>query len=723
MRVPRFFALLLAGFLNIGMARSATNEQALAREILADPDLTAVLEKARALLKTGLTAGSGYGEVWIRDLNTFIEVSLEVNPREEIRGALLNFFKFQLANGDVPDGYIPKERSSVAYKYRRAELAPDLLAHKNTVETDQESSLVQAVRRYVAATGDRAFLAEPVAGKTVLERLELALEYVLTERFDMERGLVWGATTADWGDVQPEHEWGVELDASSHRAFDIYDNALFVAAIGDFLELLPPSSPKAARWIEVRNGLRQSIRQHLWDARREKFIPHLYLAGSPFPKEFDEAAIYYHGGTAVAIEAGLLSRDEISASLDKMRANVRAAGASSIGLTLYPVYPKGFFKNASMGPYSYQNGGDWCWFGGRMIQQLVHNGFVRDAYAELKPMVRRVLKHGDFHEWWSLDNQPRGSKQYRGSAGVLGKAIVMLQAWAKENAALGRTYRNPIIGLIGPADPHVILHEGTYYMYPTLDGRGYDVFVSKDLVHWERKPKCYTDARGGAWAPDVFHHRRGDGKFYLYYTVDRPGGGKQIGVAVAEHPLGPFADRGNLVDSAIDAHMFQDEDGSLYLYYVILPGFKITVQPMADPLAKTGSATEVLRPTVDWERKRGAVTEGPFMLKRNGVYYLMYSGSGADGPDYAIGYATASSPTGPFVKHPGNPIGQRGHGVFGPGHHSVIKGPDGKLWMAYHQQDSEKTGWNRFLAIDPLWFDEKGVIHVRTTRATDQPAP
>jgi xylan 1,4-beta-xylosidase len=287
-----------------------------------------------------------------------------------------------------------------------------------------------------------------------------------------------------------------------------------------------------------------------------------------------------------------------------------------------------------------------------------------------------------------------------------------------------RTYRNPIIDRIGPADPAVLRHDGKYYLYPTLDGKGYDVFVSVDLVHWEQRPKCFTDTRGGAWAPDVFHHRKGDGKFYLYYTVNRPAGGKQIGVAVADDPLGPFRDRGHLADRAIDAHLFQDGDGAFYLYYVDLSdGFKIVVQPMADPQTKKGQPVEVIRPTADWERKKGAVTEGPWMLTHKEVYYLMYSGSGADGPDYAIGYATSASPTGPFTKYAGNPIVERGNGVFGPGHHSVVTAPDGKLWMIYHQQNSEKVGWQRFLAIDPLWFDEQGVIHARATRGTDERAP
>lgn len=286
------------------------------------------------------------------------------------------------------------------------------------------------------------------------------------------------------------------------------------------------------------------------------------------------------------------------------------------------------------------------------------------------------------------------------------------------------TYRNPIIDCPGAADPAVIRYQGVYYLYPTLDCKGYDVFVSTDLVHWERRPKCYTDARGGVWAPDVFHHRRGDGRLYLYYTVDRPGGGKLVGVAVAEHPLGPFADRGVLAENAIDAHLFEDEDGALYLYYVDLKdGFKIVVSRMADPLTRQGQAAVVIRPTEDWEKRHGRVTEGPWMLKHGGVYYLMYSGSGAMGPDYAIGYATAGSPLGPFSKFPANPIAARGNGVFGPGHHSVVAGPDGRLWMLYHQKNTAKVDWDRFLALDPLWFDDQGVIRCRVSRGTDQPAP
>jgi hypothetical protein len=413
----------------------------LVKQILADQTLRDVLRMARTLLTGGLTAGSNYQATWIRDMNTFIQVALGVNPPQRFREALLMFFNFQGPQGDIVDLYWPRDPAKpVEPRYRTSPLAPGLIADKNTVEIDQESSLAQAVFKYVTATQDATILDERIADITVRERLGRALQYLLTERFDSAHGLLWSATRADWGDVQPESPRGVLLDASSHRALSIYDNAMLVIAIDDYIQLPGGNARDVAHWKTIRDSLKQNIRKHLWDAKRQKFIPHVYLAGSPFPKDFDENAILYHGGTAVAIEADLLTRPQVLRSLAHMDADVRAAGAASIGLTLYPAYPEGFFKNPQMRePYSYQNGGDWCWFGGRMIQQLVRLGYIAQAYRDLQPMLDRVVRTGDFHEWWTRDNQPRGSGNFRGSAGVLGRAIEMLQTWAQQNTNPSRS--------------------------------------------------------------------------------------------------------------------------------------------------------------------------------------------------------------------------------------------------------------------------------------------
>ena len=423
---------------------ASVDRPALARQILADPDLPDVLERARALLRTGFNAGSGYREVWIRDYATFIELSCDVCDPAEVRNNLLMFFRLQDDDGNIIDGFVPRTQANVGYKYRKKPSVPDYWGHKNTVETDQETSLVQAVATYVRKTGDEDFLRVEVDGRPVLERLENAMEFLRAHRWDDAHGLLWGATTVDWGDVQPEHEWGVELDADSHLAIDIYDNAMLLLALRDLVSLLGAETSRARRWQDLAAEVRQNVRRHLWDETRRQFRPHVYLDASPFPADFDEAAIYYHGGTAVAIQAGLLSRAEVRQALERMRANVRAAGAGSIGLTVYPPYPAGFFKNPSMRPYGYQNGGDWTWFGGRMILALIEQGLVAEAYAELQPMLRRVIDNQGFYEWYDVDNRPRGSGTFRGEAGVLGKAIGMLRDWAQrqlEEAAPPATAR------------------------------------------------------------------------------------------------------------------------------------------------------------------------------------------------------------------------------------------------------------------------------------------
>ncbi len=176
-----------------------------------------------------------------------------------------------------------------------------------------------------------------------------------------------------------------------------------------------------------------NIRTHLWDNKKQKFIPHIYLSKSPIPNGFDENDIHYHGGTAIAIEAGLLSKKEIEAVNRQMIENVRRSGMPSIGLTIYPAYPEGLFRGGMSKSWIYQNGGDWTWFGGRMIQQLIANGFIKEAYEEVRPMIDRVIKNKGFYEWYGMGNIPSGSGNFKGSAGVLSKAIEMLNQWAEKN--------------------------------------------------------------------------------------------------------------------------------------------------------------------------------------------------------------------------------------------------------------------------------------------------
>ena len=430
--MKRILTLLL--IIASGVSCSPSKTKALAEEILQDDLILKVDSMAHAVISTGFNAGDGYREVWIRDYNTFIELAMDVMPDSLVQDNLLSFFKFQGETGDIVDGFMDKANTlkEHGYTFRYTDLEPRYGAHKNTVETDQESSLIQAVWRYVKKSGNREFLNIEVGGRRVIDRMAWALDFLMKERYNEQYGLLWGATTADWGDVQPEHWWGVVIDENSHLAIDIYDNAFFVIAINCYLDLVDDSAQKE-HWTAIRETIRQNVRTHLWDEEREKFIPHIYLKDSPFPADFDESEIYYHGGTAVAIEAGLLSQDEIEASNKAMVANVEKSGAPTIGLTVYPPYPEGFFKNKGLGPYSYQNGGDWTWFGGRMIIQLIRHGFVEEAWREARPMFERVVKNQGFYEWYRHDGSPSGSGTFRGEAGVLHTCVDEFRNWAEQH--------------------------------------------------------------------------------------------------------------------------------------------------------------------------------------------------------------------------------------------------------------------------------------------------
>lgn len=426
------FGLMLMGSVAFLSCTTTKPQQQLAETILNDTTLHQVDSMARSIISQGFNAGSGYSQIWARDMNTFIEVACEETNQTDIRNAILLFFALQQPNDEMIDGYVLKPDFTWYDNHPYyADAAPDHVEFKNTVETDQESSLIQIVGKYIRKTGDTSILREDVAGRTVLERMDDMVDYLMRERYSEQYGLLFGAMTADWGDVQPNDDFGCDMNELSSRAIDVYDNAMFLIAL-DYLQEMTDDASLLKKWKGIREQIAQNVRKHLWDAERKKFIPHLYIDPSPIPAGFDENQIHYHGGTAVAIEAGLLSKEEIAVVNAQMLENVRLSGMPSIGLTLYPTYPEGFFRGGMAKPYVYQNGGDWTWFGGRMIQQLVANGFVEEAYDEIRPMIDRVIKNQGFFEWYGMGGVPSGSGHFKGSAGVLAKAIEMMNDWAEE---------------------------------------------------------------------------------------------------------------------------------------------------------------------------------------------------------------------------------------------------------------------------------------------------
>ena len=274
------------------------------------------------------------------------------------------------------------------------------------------------------------------------------------------------------------------------------------------------------------------------------------------------------------------------------------------------------------------------------------------------------------------------------------------------------TYANPVVD--AGADGYILpdAKSGKYYFYATnAPAQGFRVYESTDLASWVDAGLCLSaenaagtaSATAGFWAPEVY--AVGDA-YYLFYSVDC-----RLAVAKADSPVGPFiSGRGDyLIDHpAIDGSVFFDDDGKCYLYYVgwgTVP-YGIYAREITFPYLTLGEERLILQPDCEWETVAGSVTEGPFIIKHDGVYYLTYSGTGYENPAYAVGYATSTDPLAGFTKYALNPILKQcpDQGVFGPGHHAFFQAFDGVWWIVYHRHNSEEQVHERTGCLDRIRF-------------------
>ncbi|MCS3554717.1 MULTISPECIES: glycoside hydrolase family 43 protein [unclassified Sphingobacterium] len=327
---------------------------------------------------------------------------------------------------------------------------------------------------------------------------------------------------------------------------------------------------------------------------------------------------------------------------------------------------------------------------------------------------------------------------------------------------------NPLDVAFG--DPFVLYDQETdaYYMYGTGGvENSFVAYSSKDLKQWKNRGTVYTaqqDKSWGTkdfWAPEVY--KRG-GKYYMFYSAhwkENPNDeleNYRIGIATSTNPTGPFIDLTGrpLFDPGypiIDGNVYFAEDGRLYLYYSrccyknpvqseiaawakqqgmfdeIEESWIYGVELASDFSHVIGEPTLLLRPPIsrddkqsEWESRSvtsGEVnrrwTEGSYLFKHNNLYYMMYSANHFGGENYAVGYATASNPLGPFEKSATNPILQKnisnGGIVSGTGHNSLLKDKEGKVWCVYHARTT-KTGSQRLVFLDELKILPNGQLIV-----------
>jgi len=296
--------------------------------------------------------------------------------------------------------------------------------------------------------------------------------------------------------------------------------------------------------------------------------------------------------------------------------------------------------------------------------------------------------------------------------------FLLLSASATPAAHNAPSAGNPVIpGYF--ADPTVKKFGDTYYVYATTDGSGAgfgpaQLWTSKDFVNWTLMPMNWPDSHW-IWAPDVMHNEN-DGKYYYIYCQPC-----QLHAGVGDTPRGPWhnilgeseavlvPDRFVTNAITLDGQTFTDDDGSVYMYWGtwgIYKGFGCGAGKLT-PDMKSFTETRLIPNTEATD-----FFEAPFVLKRNGTYYFMYSSGSCHDHTYRVQYATADSPLGPYT-YRGCILETTSDGtVHGPGHHSVLQEGD-DYYIVYHRHDNPHSnrGFHRQIAIDRLTFAADGSIN------------
>lgn len=255
--------------------------------------------------------------------------------------------------------------------------------------------------------------------------------------------------------------------------------------------------------------------------------------------------------------------------------------------------------------------------------------------------------------------------------------------------------------------------DGRLYLYGSRDIGGvedycspqYKVYSTADLIHWtdhgisfdgSQADFCPSDT---LFAPDCVY--RND-QYYLFYCL--PGEGGREGVAVSEHPQGPFRNLGPVVGAdgtGIDPAVLVDDDGSAYLYW---GQFELRVAKLSDDMRAI--LPETLQVGVLNEAEHG-FHEGASIRKIDGKYYLVYCDC-TRGRAASLSYAVADTPFGPFVRQ-GVIINNANCDPLSWNIHGSLFHFQDQWYISYHRS-SANSRYNRRACIEPITIHSDGRI-------------
>lgn len=406
------------------------------------PDLSAAsgyiphnFSHGEAIFKTnsdiihGFRPGKVYPEMYIRDIAWGMETAQYYYPGEYLREPIEAYLHRQYTAGTISlDGDFGVTAGAGAIG---GILTPQGQSNKQTITTDEETSLIHAAYLYYRMAYNSGWLQSSVNGISVIERLNRAADWLMAHRMDPQLQLLWRGHTTDWGDVKFEKGPGYTdfNPAQDHKTASIYDQALAYMALLELAEMNAAvgNTDRADRWQARAEALKQQTNALLWQSDRNFYLTHAHI--SPLEHPFDESRMVSIAN-ALAVFAGLTTPQQTGAVFHSLERARLDAGVSKPGLSLYPFYPNRwpnlFFDYPGMGYGNYQNGGVWDWWGGVQIQAEFESGYSEMGRKHLLQVANDWQKHpGNIIEWQSsTDPRHEGSHYYSAAAGTMGSAII-----------------------------------------------------------------------------------------------------------------------------------------------------------------------------------------------------------------------------------------------------------------------------------------------------------
>ena len=286
---------------------------------------------------------------------------------------------------------------------------------------------------------------------------------------------------------------------------------------------------------------------------------------------------------------------------------------------------------------------------------------------------------------------------------------------------------NPIVQTSFTPDPAPVVFDDELYVFTGCDRdavndfykmTGWQCFSTKDMKNWTDHGRILEDTSfswcgaNDAWASQCIER---NGKYYFYFTTtNKTGGGRAIGVGVADSPEGPYEDvlKKPLCGpnwDYIDPTVMIDDDGQAWLmfgnpkcYYVKLKEDMVTLD---GPIKQFDMNQTAFGPTSKKDRA-SAYGEGPWICKHDDLYYLVYAAFvGNDGGE-SMAYSTAPSVTGPWTYR--GQI-QKGSNCFTI-HGGIVDYKDHSYYF-YHMNGLPGGGvFNRSAACEEFTFNPDGTI-------------